>query len=134
MSFEFHHIAIACKDIKSTAEKYKLFGYNYGDVIRDKIQKVDILFLTSTNKPLIELVCPYDLNSPLTNILQKHGVTPYHLCFVTENMEVAIKGLAKKGFVLIQNHAKAVAISKRKIAFMYNADSGLIELVEKESI
>lgn len=128
--FEFHHFGIACRDIDSTAEVYAAIGYKKGDIIYDPLQNINICFLTHANMPLVELLAPVDENSPVVQILEKNGVTPYHTCYSVENLENSIKRLKKMRYVMVSKPKEACAIEGRRVAFLYHQDMGLIELVE----
>ena len=79
-SMKFHHIGVAVKDISATAAVYVTGGYKQSDTIFDPIQNVNICWLTKENMPVVELLEPVDETSPVNKILEKNGVTPYHIC------------------------------------------------------
>lgn len=127
----FHHFGVACRDIDKTAEAYSELGYSKGETVFDPLQNINICFLTHTAMPLVELLSPVDENSPVVQILDKNGVTPYHTCYAVENLEDAIKVFKRRRYVIVSKPKEACAIENRRVAFLYNADMGLIELVEK---
>jgi methylmalonyl-CoA/ethylmalonyl-CoA epimerase len=128
----FHHIAIAVNDISETAETYMLLGFKLNEIFIDKTQNVKLAFLEKEGHPLIELVEPMDEKSPVNNILQKIGVTPYHLCYEAESINDAILFLKKTGFLLLSKPVVAEAFPNKKICFLYNKSVGLIELLGLE--
>jgi methylmalonyl-CoA/ethylmalonyl-CoA epimerase len=95
------------------------------------MQNVSVAFLEKYGMPRIELVesTPPN-NSPVNKIIEKFGVSPYHICYVVENIESVIKELKKKKFLPLASPVSAAAMNNRKICFLYNKDVGLIELVE----
>lgn len=127
----FHHFGIACKDIDKTSECYRAIGYEVGDVVFDSLQNVNICFLTHPTMPLVELLSPVDKNSPVVQILDKVGVTPYHTCYEVNDLDGAIKTFRKQRYVVVAKPKEACAIENRRVSFLYNPDMGLIELVEK---
>lgn len=129
-NFKFHHIGIAVKDIQKTCEVYEMGGYTRTDIIFDSIQNVNICWLCKEGMPLMELLAPVDDTSPVNKTLEKMGVTPYHTCYVVENIEQAIAELRKQKYVLVSKPAKAIAIHNCRVAFLHNRYVGLIELVE----
>lgn len=131
MRYKFHHIAIACFDINKTISKYEVLGYEAGDIQWDNIQKASICFLMAEGMPTIELISSKDDQSPIRMILKKNGVIPYHTCYLTDNLQESIEILSKKGFTILTNPVKAIALNNKKIVFIYSSDSGLIELFEK---
>lgn len=130
-NIKFHHFGVACRDIDKTAEEYSALGYTKGEIVFDPLQNINICFLSHPSMPLVELLSPVDENSPVVQILDKNGVTPYHTCYVVENLEDAIKAFKRRRYVIVSKPKEACAIENRRVAFLYNTDMGLIELVEK---
>lgn len=127
---KFHHIGIAVKDIDATAAVYEDGGYRMSDIIFDPIQNVDICWLIKEGEPIVELLAPVDENSPVNKTLEKNGVTPYHCCYVVDNIEEAVAELKKQRYILTSKPAEAVAFCGSRVCFLYNKNVGLIELVE----
>jgi methylmalonyl-CoA/ethylmalonyl-CoA epimerase len=130
-SFKFHHIGIAVKDINKTAAIYVDGGYKMSDIIFDPIQNVDICWLTKDGMPVVELLAPVDESSPVCKIIEKNGVTPYHTCYVVDDIDHAISELRKLKYVLVSKPVEAVAIHNCNVAFLHHRHVGLIELVEE---
>lgn len=80
--------------------------------------------------PQIELLQPRDIHSPVSEILKKSGVTPYHACYEVDNIEEAVLKLKKMRYVVIGKPVEAVALGNRKVCFLYNKEVGLIELLK----
>jgi methylmalonyl-CoA/ethylmalonyl-CoA epimerase len=80
--------------------------------------------------PTVELLAPVDETSPVNKTLEKNGVTPYHTCYVVENIEEAVVQLRKQKYVMVSKPAEAVAFSDSRVCFLFNKNVGLIELVE----
>lgn len=127
----FHHIGIACKEIDKTAEAYARIGYSKGETVFDPLQDINICFLTHPEMPLVELLSPADEKSPVVQILEKNGVTPYHTCYTVSNLDDAVKAFRRLKYVVVSKAKEACAIEGRRVAFLYNADMGLIEFVEE---
>lgn len=125
------HIGIATKSIERTAALYEQLGFRSSDTILDPIQGVRISFLSKENHPLLELVEPVDVSSPVMGILGKNGTTPYHTCYEVVELEKAIEDFRKMKFVPVTKPVPAIAFDGRKIVFLYHNDAGLIELVEE---
>lgn len=133
-SFLFHHIGVAVKSIEKTAKCYELGGYHRSVTTFDPIQNVNICWLTKDGMPMVELLEPVDDNSPVCKILEKNGVTPYHTCYIVDNIEEAVGELRKQKYVQVSQPAEAVAITGSRVCFMFNKSIGLIELVEAPAI
>ena len=128
----FHHIGIACISIEESASFYTLQGYTCSEIIYDPIQNVHIAFLAFQDHimPCIELIAPHDDTSPVCKNLQKNGVSPYHICYETTNLERSILELKKQKFIIVSKPSPAVAFGGHKCCFLFNKNVGLIELVE----
>lgn len=129
-SFKFHHIGVATKDVDATASVYEQGGYHRSETVFDPIQNVNICWLTKKGMPTIELLAPVDEKSPVNKTLEKVGVSPYHCCYVVDNIEESIAELKKQRYILVSKPAEAVAFCGSRVCFLYNKNVGLMELVE----
>ena len=133
----YHHIGIAVFSIEETAPFYIMQGYSKSQTVYDPIQNVNICFLFYLDNggggqmPRIELIEPVDEKSPVYKILQKSGVTPYHICYEVENIQREIDRLKKEKFLPISKPVRAIAMNNKLICFLFNKNIGLIELVEE---
>lgn len=127
---KFHHIGIACRDIEKTKAFYTSMGYVAAPTVADPIQHVNVCFLEHADGPRMELLEPLDEQSPVTRTLAAVGVSPYHTCYEVEDIDNAIAALRQQRFILVNGPVNARALDDRRIAFMFNKNSGLIELVE----
>jgi methylmalonyl-CoA/ethylmalonyl-CoA epimerase len=117
---KLEHIGIAVKSIKKIDP----------DILSivDNIQKVKVAFVTMDGAE-IELVEPLGDDSPVAGILEK-GQSFYHLCFSVKNIDEAIVTARKNGFHCIARPVEAAAFNKRRIAWLFNKNFGLFELLE----
>lgn len=129
--FKFHHIGVAVHDINATVAIYELGNYRKSNIVFDPIQDVNICWLTKNGMPTVELLAPVDEHSPVCNILEKNGVAPYHTCYVVHSIENAAKLLRKQRYVMVSKPVNAVAFCGSRVAFFFNKNVGLIELVEE---
>lgn len=129
-SFVFHHIGVAVKDIDATASMYEQGGYKRSSSIFDPIQNVNICWITKEGMPTVELLAPVDEKSPVNKTLGKVGVSPYHCCYVVDNLEDACAELRKQKYIMVSKPAEAVAFCGSRVCFLFNKNVGLIELVE----
>lgn len=129
--FRFHHIGYAVHEISETAAYYINAGWQLSDEITDEKQNTKISFLTREGFPLIELVAPVDEKSPVVEILKKNGVTAYHVCYEVADIDEAISKLRKQQYVQLFKPVEAIALNNRKICYLYNNKTGLIEIIEK---
>jgi methylmalonyl-CoA/ethylmalonyl-CoA epimerase len=129
-SFKFHHIGVAVKELDATASIYEQGGYKRSSSIFDPIQNVNICWLTKEGMPTVELLAPVDEKSPVNKTLEKVGVSPYHCCYVVDNLEDACEELRKQKYITVSKPAEAVAFCGSRVCFLFNKNVGLIELVE----
>jgi methylmalonyl-CoA/ethylmalonyl-CoA epimerase len=129
--FIFHHIGVATDNIDATAKVYEQGGFVRSENVVDPIQNVIICWLKREGMPIIELIAPMDQSSPVKTILDKNGVTPYHICYVVENIDSVALQLRQSRFVMVSRPVEAAAFKGSRVAFFYNKSVGLIELVEK---
>lgn len=128
---KFHHIGIACYDIEKSAQFYISQGYSKTATVYDTIQNVNICFCEKIGgETCVELISPNDDTSPVCKNLQKNGVSPYHICYETDNLEETVLELKKQKFLMVSKPVPAVAFESRRVCFLFNKDVGLIELVE----
>ena len=132
--FRFHHIGVATSNIDASAFFYEQGGYHRSETIFDPIQNVNICWLTKEGMPTIELLAPIDDSSPVNAYLKKNGVIPYHTCYIVDNLEDTSMKLRLQHYVVVSKPAEAVAFCGSRVAFFYNRDVGLIELVETPAI
>ena len=128
----FHHIGIACRDIAKTQAFYLGQGYTASPVVEDPLQHVRISFLEKEGAPRIELLEPLDDQSPVARTLATSGVSPYHMCYEVQDIEAAVNHLRGQRFLLVNGPVPACAMGDRRIAFLFQKNIGLIELVEAQ--
>ena len=126
----FHHIGIACHKIEKTLPFYTALGYSAAPVVDDVIQHVRVCFLDKDGAPRLELLEPLDEQSPVARTLATSGVTPYHICYEVQDLTAAVDELRHQRFLLVNGPVEACAMGNRRIAFMFQKNTGLIELVE----
>lgn len=128
----FHHVGIAVRDLSKAIPIYQsLFQYELtSGPFDDPIQNVSVCFLSRGNgDTLLELVAPLGSDSPIYRIL-KNGGGPYHLCYLVNNLGLAITEFIDKGSFLIRGPVPAVAFDMREIAWLMTEADLLVELLE----
>ena len=124
-------MGVAVHSIDETAKWYVGMGYRLTETFEDSVQNVRVAFLKRDDSPLLELVQPVDKISPVSNILKKMGVSAYHFCYETTDLQKTIEDLERQDFRVLVEPVKAIAFNNRKISFLYHLEVGLIELLEK---
>ncbi len=132
---EIHHIGYLVKDMDSAIREFIALGFSLDKsigndgVIFDSIRRVNICFLHN-GAYCVELVSPFDNQSPIYGLLKKHKNTPYHICYNSKNIDFDIARLSANGWLQFQEPQAAPALQNRRVVFLINADIGIIELVE----
>ena len=129
---KIHHLGYAVEDLEASTREFSKLGYaRIGDTTHDRERKVAIQFMKS-GPYLIELIAPLGESSPVNSVLTKVGNSPYHICYEVDNIDAEISRLSGEAYLLVENANEALAIDKRKVAFLYHADMGLVELIESQ--
>lgn len=115
------HIGLVVKSIKEVCPTC--------EITVDPIQKVAVSFIV-VNGLNIELIEPQGDDSPVAGNLAK-GVKLVHLCYVVDDIKVAIDHARQYGFHRISKQVEAVAFDNRKITWLYSSHYGLVELLER---
>lgn len=125
-----HHIGIACFSIAESKVFYEQIGYRASVITDDLIQNIRICFLEKEGMPRLELLAPIDEASPVNRILETQGVTPYHICYETDDLDAIAKVLRQEKFVRVSKAVPACAMDNNPVMFLFRKDVGLIELIE----
>ena len=118
------HIGYAVKNIAQSAALYVAAGWTLSPIYDEQEQRAKIAFLT---KPGMTL----EGDSPVDNILRSQGVSPYHICYVVEDIMTAVENLYEEDFKPLFMPIESVAMGNRKICYLYHPHIGYIELVSK---
>lgn len=133
--FVFHHVGYAVENMEKSIKAFGKIGFvQDSDVVADDFRKVNIVFMKNkAGGQLVELIEPMNEESPVFKTCEKMNgaASPYHICYEVEDIEWAVKELKRRKFVVTSKANPAVAIDGRRVAFLFQKDAGLIELVEK---
>jgi len=130
--FKFHHIGYVTDNIINTSAIYLKVGYKTGNIIIDPIQQVKICFLEKEGNPKIELIEPLNEKSSVNKLLNKNGVSPYHVCYEVDDIEIAFEKLTKElEYIPLFRPVEAIAFDNRFICYLYKKEIGFIEIVNK---
>ena len=125
-----HHIGYAVKNMSQAKEKFLQLGYQEEQAAMcDEIRNVEILFLKN-GELRVELIAPLEGKTPVDTILKKNGSIPYHICYVTEDLDKELNCLEREWRV-VEQPMPAPALFHKRVAFLYNKEVGLIELLEE---
>ncbi len=126
------HIGYAVKKLDRAVTAFEALGFEFEDEINDADRNIIIRF-GCNDGCRIELVTPLDKEkeSPVDGFLAKTGPTPYHICYISDDLEGDMVTLASKGFRVTKEPAPAIAFGGKRVVFMMNLGVGLIEIVEE---
>lgn len=125
-----HHVGYLVKDILDGKIEFEKLGYISGEIIRDEVRGIDICFVRN-GEYCVELVSPFCKESIVSGLLTKMRNTPYHLCYISRDLEQDIQHLLEDGYVQIDEAKEAIAFDNRRVVFLMNSAIGLIEIVEE---
>lgn len=126
---KIHHIGYAVRDISASKPHFLHLGFKEESRVDDYSRNVEIAFLRNGGT-LVELIAPLNESAPVFEFLKKNGPMPYHIAYEVPYIEEAYKELKKDGWLMIIKPAAAVAINNTDVAFLFNKDVGIIELIE----
>ena len=131
--WRLHHVGVAVPDVRTASEPYvaAMGMVPLGDVVRDEVQRVDLLFLGAPGSDpgvALELVAPYDDASPVAGHLLR-GIGAYHTCYEVDDLDGALHRLAEARFRLLAEPVPAVALGGRPIAWLLAPSRHLVELL-----
>lgn len=124
-----NHVGYLVKDIKKAQEEFRDLGFEIGEQVRCEHRKIDVC-IVNNNGYRVELISPYSEDSVVSNLLEKKGNTPYHLCFETADIMQEIHELRKRKFMPIGRVEPAIGMGGRNVVFLIHNEIGMIELVE----
>ena len=128
-----HHIGYLVKNMNYAIKAFQKLGFELeGNTIKDDSRKISIQFMLCESER-IELIVPDKDNDFLIGLRKRIGNAPYHICYETDNYDAIIKQMtvSDSEYTITQESAPAPAIENRRVTFLYNADIGLIEILEK---
>jgi glyoxalase/bleomycin resistance protein/dioxygenase superfamily protein len=132
-ALRFHHIGVACIDIRAEAARLALLGYAVeGDPFVDERQGVRGVFLGSQSPRLELLESLDDAGGGVLAPWLKDATKLYHLAYLARDFPTAIERIRAAQGKLVVAPVPAVAFGGREIAFLMLPNRLLIELIEEE--
>ena len=127
-----HHIGYLVKKLDRAVASFEKLGYKLTVPPEwDSGRQAHICFLENGGY-CVELISP-SKESPLFPLFKQYGNSPYHICYKCDDLEQAILDLQKQKFLLFKEPEPAPVIGeKARVAFLINANVGMIELVEEK--
>lgn len=119
------------RDFAPARQFYCMQGYAAGPLVTDPLQEVELLFLTKTGAPSVELVKPLHEKSPVATYLKQQTECFYHVCFEVSDLQVALKQVyGTRRYLCVNPRKPAVLFGGRHVSFYYAKGIGLVEFLE----
>ena len=127
-----NHVGVATPSIERSVETYRtLLGATViGDPFDLPAQGVRVCFIDASNTQ-IELIEPYDDNSPIAGYLRKNPAGgQHHVCFEVADIDAAVADLTAKDATVLGE--PRIGAHGTLIVFVHPKDMGgvLVELME----
>lgn len=124
------HIGYAVRDICQAIKEFRKLGFSFEDIVDDPDRNLYIAF-GENGGYRIELVSPRNKGGcSVDHILRREGNTPYHFCYLSEDLEKDMEDLKAARYKVIVPEAPALAFGGRRVVFLMNLNVGLVEIVE----
>ncbi len=127
-----HHIGFLTKNMEKATERFLALGFETErPSCPDPVRGVHIAFMKNGGYR-VELICPDSKASPMYPLLAHYRNTPYHLCYMVEDLAQAMEALSGEGYTVFDAPKEAPCIDGHPVAFLLHRDIGIIELLECE--
>jgi len=128
---QIHHIGYLIKNIEKARDSFTVLGFSTGqDIVYDSQRDIDILFMKNAEGINIELITPKSEHSVVAKLFKTYKNAPYHLCYLSDDLDHDIVQLGEAGFIQIDAPTPAPALENRRVCFLMAPHAGLIELLE----
>lgn len=125
------HIGYAVKNMEKAISSFQSLGYIFEEIVTDEKRGIYICF-GNNGAFRIELISPIKgMESPADGWLKKNGPSPYHICYISDNLEKDIEVLSQQKYQVVIPPDTAIAFGGKRVAFLYNLQQGLLEIVEE---
>lgn len=124
---KIHHIGIACADIEEAIAEFARYHtiIRQSKIVSDTLQNASLCMIETDTGLNVEFVT----GEQVTRLVKK-GISYYHLCYETEDLDTVIADFTAKGAMMISEPKPAILFEGKRVAFMY-LPYGLVEFVEK---
>lgn len=125
-----HHIGYAVTDIRLTSAQFAHHGYQADSILYEEDLNVELCYLHKPNSVTIELVHQHQTDSLESELIQKSGVMPYHLCYEVTDFEATYLEMENLGYTPLFIPIPVRVLGNKRICYFHHPDMGYIELLE----
>ena len=127
---KIHHVGYLTKKLEKARAEFEKLGYVVERPVKfDEIRKINIEFMVNDGYR-VELIEPADKESPMYPLLKNYKNTPYHFCYITEDIDAETAALEAGGYHVLHEKQPAPCIDDKNVVFLIHPRMGIIELVE----
>jgi len=129
----FHHIGVAVASIDAALELYVgAFGFRQvAQPVHVAAENVRVCFVEAGPGVLIELVEGLAADSPVAGVLERSGAGPYHIGYVVDDLDAAVRRLRSHRCRPFRRF-ECAAHDLRRFAFLVAPDMQVFELCERD--
>ena len=129
---KIHHIGYLVEDMDAGIKEFEQLGYTKPQtgIQQDDDRGILICFMHSGGVT-VELITPVWEQSAVSGIYKKKGAGPYHICYLSADLSKDTQMLINLGFMVISPPAPASALQNKSVVFLFNKNSGIIELLQE---
>ena len=129
-----NHVGVATPSIQDSIKLYRdiLGATKIGEPFDLPAQGVKVCFV-DTPTAQIELIEPFDENSPIVGFLAKNPKGgQHHVCFEVEDIHAAVAEMRAKGVTILGTGEPRIGANGTPVVFLHPKEMGgvLIELME----
>lgn len=127
------HIGLVVKSLEEGINHWKkAFGYRQmTSIVKNSMQKVNVVFLSKKNSLTIKLIEPVDESSLVYKYAMRGGGM-HHICFQCDDMNKELVRLGDLGLRVLTKLQPGEAFENENIAFVFAKNGINIELIETE--
>ena len=131
INLPLHHIGFAVRILEDTLPSFEALGTRFYREYTDIERNLDFVF-GEIGGVKVELVSPHNdkMDCAVTNYVKRQSCTPYHLCFLTDNIDEELVRLKKRGFKQIGKRMTSDIYGTMTTGvFLFSLGMGLVEIV-----
>ena len=130
LKLKVHHTGYLVKNHSQALEAFIALGYQIKqDTVRDELRKIDITFVEKDNS-VLEVISPCSDDSTVSKLLPRIKNSPYHICYVSDDIEKDSETLRDMGYLPFTEPQPAIACDNRRVCFFIHPSIGMLELLE----